>query len=215
MDCNIAAWVALWGVEVAIESVVVGAPIGSGAERVVYLHPAHDDRVIKINRDASRDRNVIDHAYLSAIGTIPLLPKMYGWVETQLGHGLMFEHIRDADGRTSIGLTDALRKGRMTIEEGHSLLREALVTLRKNGIILHDDENVNNFLVQDVPLARRLILVDGFGPFEMTAKARLRTRFRWLAREKTLRCSFNLLAAFQKEIEKVSHRQKVSIGAEV
>jgi len=40
--------------------------------------------------------------------------------------------------------------------------------------------------------------VDGFGPFVLTTKARLRMRFPWLAREKALRCSYNLLSELDK-----------------
>jgi len=188
---------------VAVKNVVVRRRIGSGVERVVYLHPVWEDIVIKINRDVPIDRNDIDYTYLSRIETIPVLPKMYGWVETQLGRGLMFERIHDDDGKTSLNLVEALRWERITIEEGRSLLQEALAALLKHGIILHDDENVNNFLVQNTASGRQLILVDGFGPFVMTAKARLRMRFPRLGREKALRSSYNLLAAYEKEVQKL------------
>lgn len=201
------------GAWVVVESIVVGAPIGAGGERVVYLHPLKSDRVVKIAKEIHINRNVIDHEYLSLIGAKSILPKMYGWVETQLGPGLVYEHVRDANRQTSLGLGAALREGRVSIDEGRTLLKEALVRLRKDGIILHDDENVDNFLVQDAPSGRRLVMIDGFGPFVMTSKAKLRMRFPWLAREKTLRCAFNLLAAFEKEIAKLSQRARAAESA--
>lgn len=198
---------------VAAEKIVVSKLLGAGGERDVYLHPFLDDRVIKISRDNPIDRNKVDHTYLSALGEFPLIPKMYGWVETQHGPGLMFERIRDANGHTSINLGRALREGCISPAQARSLMKVTLQELGWKGIVLHDDENVDNFLLQRKASSPQLILVDGFGPFVMTTKARLRMRFPWLAREKALRCSYNLLSELDKQIQALRASAMIPAGA--
>jgi len=192
--------------------IIVSTLVGAGYEREVYLHPSRDDRVIKISKNVAVNRNHMDHAYLSAIKPHSILPRMHGWVDTQMGPGLVFERVRDADGETSVTLKIALRTGRVTPEEGRSLLKGALSTLRKDGIILHDDKTLSNFVVQEGPGSRRLIMVDGFGPSMMTRKARLRMRFPLLALGKTLRCSFNLNALLKKEVKALNRNRKLVEG---
>lgn len=194
------------------ERIVVRTLLGAGGERQVYLHPKLHDRVIKISRRIAIDRNRIDHAYLTALGEFPWLPKMYGWVETQLGTGLMFDRICDTSGHTSLNLSSALRKGHITPSDAKSLMKRVLRELGKRGIILHDDENIDNFLLQHKPATDELVLVDGFGPFVMSMKARLRMRFPVLAREKTLRCTYNLLSRLDEEIQSLRTQRDATAG---
>jgi len=193
--------------------IVVNTLVGAGYEREVYLHPARDDIVIKISKKGAVDRNHLDHAYLTRIKSHPILPKMHGWVDTQMGPGLMFERVRDANGETSMNLKMALRTGRVSPEEGRSLLKGALSALGKDAIIVHDDKTLDNFVVEEGPSSRRLVMVDGFGPSFMTYKTRLRLRYPLFAGEKLLRCSFKLNALLKKEVKALNRNRKLIEGA--
>lgn len=188
----------------SVQKIPVGRHVGAGLKRDVYLHPTNDGLVIKIRRKgATQDRNAIEHEYLSFVKSNPLLPRTYGWVETQLGRGLVYERIRDADGQTSATLATALKTGRVTPDGARLLMSGAVETLIRNGILVHDD-NLNNFLVQRTGNRLNLVMVDGFGPLVMTLKARVRMYFPVLARHKISRHAQALMPHLEKALEEMA-----------
>src|SRR5690606_12656814 len=129
--------------------------------------------------------------------------RTYGWVETQLGRGLVYERIRAADGQTSATPATALKTGRVTPDGARLLMSGAVDTLIRNGILVHDD-NLNNFLVQRTGNRLNLVMVDGFGPLVMTLKARVRMYFPVLARHKISRHAQALMPHLEKALEEMA-----------
>lgn len=86
---------------------------GSGRHKKFYLHPTKDTLCIKIayNRggqtDLSREINYIK-ILKKRNKNYDILPKYYGEIETNLGHGYVFEVIRNYDKSKSITLQEIL-----------------------------------------------------------------------------------------------------------
>ncbi len=103
-------------------------PFGRGGKRDCYVHPEHPGRCVKVNRADRRpedllkqlppwkrwrktvgdmDENHQDWKTLAGLGKIgdPRLwrhvPRLHGWVATDLGRGLVVDLVRDADGLIS------------------------------------------------------------------------------------------------------------------
>jgi hypothetical protein len=130
--------------------------IALSATRKCYLHPDDPGKVIKILREkpslGKRDANWKEwrhyqflkkrHAHLDFISTY------HGFVETNLGRGLMSDCIRDYDGRVSVRLEKVL-SGQVVydIKAVHDALSRLCRKIIANNIQLFD-LNQFNILIQ-------------------------------------------------------------------
>lgn len=152
---------------VSLESATL---LGSGNERFCYLHPDDEDKVIKIphnKREKSRHQNELEYQYMSYLqqhnADMSHIAACYGWIETDMGRGLVFQRVHDANGMDSITLNKALKESVLTVEEAKKLLEELRVYLEQN-TILFVDVGLDNILCQkQEDGSYKLVIIDGLG----------------------------------------------------
>ncbi len=163
--------------------------IGSGRERDVFLHPGRDDRIIKIMKpEATVDRNAVESWFLARAkrprGAVTI-PALHGWVETDRGPGLVYQHIRDEGGTTSRSLTQLVNEGILEEKLLKAAFEMAIASLRENAFLIYDPRPDNILMMKaDRAGGRRLVLVDGFGPNVVAPRAMVRMLVPPLARRK-------------------------------
>lgn len=79
--------------------------IGTGSHRKCYVHPENKDLCVKIifNEDLKESKREQSYYRLLEKRNISweMLPRYYGVIESNLGHGAVFDLIRDYDGEIS------------------------------------------------------------------------------------------------------------------
>lgn len=86
---------------------------GAGRNKKCYLHPTEDNLCIKIAYNAGGKKDLLrEIEYIKILKkrnkNYEILPKYYGEIETNLGHGYVFEVIRNYDKSKSITLQEIL-----------------------------------------------------------------------------------------------------------
>lgn len=86
---------------------------GAGRHKKCYLHPTEDNLCIKIAYNAGGKKDLLREIdYIKILKkrnkNYEILPKYYGEIETNLGHGYVFEVIRNYDKSKSITLQEIL-----------------------------------------------------------------------------------------------------------
>jgi hypothetical protein len=183
-------------------------PFAIGGRRNCFVHPDDDSRCVKVippdkrpallrqsqvwwkrfHRDQYYDENVQDlriYRYLLARCGEQLhqhLPRVFGFVETDIGEGLEVELIRDADGRISLSGKE------YTIENGitETTLRaidELEAFLIQHGIQFRDPFPHNLTFQESPDGGLRLFVVDGlarapWGPLSLLPRSLLADRIR-------------------------------------
>ena len=77
--------------------------IGKGSERACYIDPRDENKVIKVVHVtiSLNNQNELDYIYMKYLikknSDLSLLPRCYGYVDTNLGQGLIFDRIIDFD----------------------------------------------------------------------------------------------------------------------
>lgn len=163
-------------------------PIGMGNRRRVFQHPDNPDLCIKIARtehiraqmDARgpvyrlmptrwRDDNWLEaRAYQQAVLLLSderiwaHLPKLYGWQNTDIGAGLVFDYYCDAAGQPAPTLRRALQENGLTNGLGDAL-QDLNAYIRTAGIWMRHPNVDNVVLAQD----GRLKLIDCLGTYNM------------------------------------------------
>ncbi|MDR3089532.1 MAG: PhoP regulatory network YrbL family protein [Desulfobulbaceae bacterium] len=89
--------------------------IGHGKTRRCFVHPHNPNILIKIAGKRAQDtppHNLLEARYYGEIrakhGQISWIAQVYGFVDTNIGKGLMVEAIRNADGGLARPLADLL-----------------------------------------------------------------------------------------------------------
>lgn len=185
--------------------------LGSGNERICYVHPNNARRCIKIYHSKEeifkhtrvmRQQNEMEAFYFKRLMSrnVPFvhLPKFYGWVETTQGKGLEFERVVNEDGTQSKTLVDLLEDNAISREYAQSILEQLGDYLRKYSISICDTSPDHIFIKQtesgDIP-----IIIDGVGSRYNNWKLYLLSYLPFFARRKTE-------PLWQSLTEKILHR---------
>jgi hypothetical protein len=161
-------------------------PLAKGATRVVFVHPADPDLLIKVMRpefQARRQRKangfnrfkrarmtktfvaeMREQLILLGKGEDPdrFLQRVVGFCDTDLGLGMVVERVRGPDGGPAPSLKAIVRRGAFDGKVRDDLER-FLETILASDITL-DELNIRNLLYgADGDGSRRFVLVDGFG----------------------------------------------------
>ena len=161
--------------------------LGSGNERLCYVHPEDPSKVIKVNRKGvkGREQNRIEAVYYRNLRwwevSFHHLPKCRGWIETSEGKGLMFDRITNADGTAPATFDEALRLGAVTEQEGRQMLKALGAYLLENSI-LFADVALSNIIYRQSAEGGKLIIVDGLGSRHCGPKFWLYRNVRLLSR---------------------------------
>jgi len=148
--------------------------INRGANRDCYRHPDDPHRCIKLNRSdgmgTRNDTNEIEYDYHCELAErlgeafYRHAPRSFGLVETNLGTGLCFELIRDADGESSPRLITYIMETGCKLEDAIGLIDRLYDFVVANRVGLFD-VNVHNLLVRRGADGREeLVVIDWKGP---------------------------------------------------
>lgn len=142
--------------------------IGSGNDRDCWRLPFNESLCVKVAKpEQERPQNEIDFHYAMHLKkkkiSSPHIPKVYGWILTSKGVGLVFDLIKNQDGQTSKPILSALKEGQVSLSIANELVTEAFDWLIAKKVILAD-YGINNLLVQNYGVDKfRLVIVDGLG----------------------------------------------------
>ena len=141
-----------------------------GSERACYIHPNDNSKVIKIiyHKKSNNNQNELEFKYYKYLDTKDIkyshITRCYGWVNTNLGKGLVFDRIVNFDGLTSKQLTYFLQNKLLSNNIEKELLSELKQYLNKNNILFTDIATLN-VLCQEIEKGKyRLVIIDGLGP---------------------------------------------------
>jgi hypothetical protein len=140
-----------------------------GGERDIYAHPTNNSKIIKIDsrKKYTRNQNILEYRYYSYLGKKEIdqkkISKCFGFIDTNLGKGLVFEKIIDYDGKLSIGFDEIIKQKKLPVELEIRLLEELKEYLLRNQIVFVD-AGLYNILCQEYKKDNyRLVIIDGLG----------------------------------------------------
>lgn len=153
-----------------------------GGERKCFVHPEDASKLIKIQYDNSlgRNQNTLDLHYYNhlkqRVSDFSGIANFHGQVETNLGGGLVFDIVRNYDGKLAQTFEDMVRKSFFSSQQEMSLLEELQQYLTKH-LIVFGDVVLSNILCQEYAKnAFKLIIVDGLGARRFNFKLWLQNR---------------------------------------
>lgn len=146
--------------------------IGQGTNRSVWRHPDKVDWCVKVTipGEDGGSQNEAEWHYLRHLATLGIhsrhLPREYGWVETNLGHGLVVDYIHATDGTPAITLGTALREGLIEKQEAVRMVEDAFRWAGDHGVMI-EDANLGNLAIHadtgPGPGHSWLVFIDGIG----------------------------------------------------
>nr|WP_299241711.1 YrbL family protein [uncultured Halomonas sp.] len=142
--------------------------IGRGTERNCYRHPRDEKRCVKVahNFKNNKEQNRKDYEYFTKLERRDIdwshLPRCHGWVETNLGDGLVFDLLQDTKGSPLPRLDILLTSGRLTTVEITTPLMQLHDYLYANRIFT-SDLRASNIVCNLEKTPPRLFLIDGIG----------------------------------------------------
>lgn len=166
--------------------------LSEGNNRIVFIHPANPNEIIKISKTAipTRDQNYIEFNYLYQLNrnNIPFthIAKIYDWVKTSCGLGLVFERIMNDDGSLALPLHECMKQQLISEVQACDLLAKLYDYLYHHAIIFAD-VGLDNVVCQRIQGQWKLVIIDGLGARELGFKFFLYQHCRFLARRKLTR----------------------------
>jgi hypothetical protein len=160
--------------------------LGRGRSRLVFQHPRHRDRIIKVLRQQEATRNAsrtnpfsrtaryggykvfaMEVEYLIGVAArrphlLPLFPWIHGLIRTDLGLGMVQEKITDDRGEVAPSLAELARAG-MLAERHRALVHDFLDRLEREHVVFKDLTARNIVAEGPREAPTRLVMIDGFG----------------------------------------------------
>ncbi|MDN5130966.1 YrbL family protein [Aliarcobacter butzleri] len=143
--------------------------IKKGTGRVVYLHPYDDSKIIKISIEKKlyRDQNIIENIYYNYLTKygIPMnnIVKCYGYVNTNLGKGLVFDKVCDYTGIISKTYSQAITNQDISKNILLKLFNDLEEYIFLNDILFIDTAFRNIMCCEYERGKYKLIIIDGLG----------------------------------------------------
>ncbi|RXI28674.1 YrbL family protein [Aliarcobacter trophiarum] len=144
--------------------------VARGGERDCYIHPLDSTKVIKvlyINNKINRNQNTLEYKYFKFLEkqNVPLshITKCYGYIDTDLGEGLIFDRVYDYDGKTSMTFLDIIIKNRLTKDVRDKMVEELKEYLFKYNILFVDIALYNVLCCEYEKDRYKLVIIDGLG----------------------------------------------------
>lgn len=162
--------------------------IGSGRHRRCYSHPQDNNKCIKVlyNPDDGGMKEVKrETTYYrrksSQIRACHAIPNYYGKVNTNLGHGHIFDLVKDYDGQISKSLGYYIQHNKISDAVLRKKLKELRQSLIECGISTMTLKEYNILYRKTSPEEGYLVVIDNIGEAEFLPIASL---FRFLHRKK-------------------------------
>ena len=143
--------------------------IKKGTGRVVYLHPYDNSKIIKISIEKKlyRDQNIIENIYYNYLTKygIPMnnIVKCYGYVNTKLGKGLVFDKVCDYTGIISKTYSQAITNQDISKNILLKLFNDLEEYIFLNDILFIDTAFGNIMCCEYERGKYKLIIIDGLG----------------------------------------------------
>ncbi len=145
--------------------------IGKGGVREVYQHPDDPLKCIKITFNQKKQRSVkreINSLRLYHLRKKPFerITRFHGYCLTTKGKGMVFDLIRDFDGKKSVMLSDHVAgKAEPCLQPAEIvyLLNDLFEHLLQHNIIISDPAPHNILVHYTSENKKKLVLVDGIG----------------------------------------------------
>lgn len=147
--------------------------IARGGERECYSHPLDPTKVVKVlyKKDGvyayNGSRNDLDRIYYNFLKKSKIsffnLTKCYGFANTNLGKGLIFDKVCDYNGKISMALSDVIAKKILNSTTESTLINNLQTYVLKNNI-LFIDSGLHNILCCEYEKNKyKLVIIDGLG----------------------------------------------------
>ncbi len=151
-----------------------------GKCRKVYLYPGRPDFCIKIDKTDHEKQNQIEldcyrHIVRNKDALLTYVPKVEGFVSTNLGDGLICELILHED-RPAPNIIQAISRGIVSKTDAAFLVRDMMMKFIRYRFSIWD-HNLENILFSH----GRLFIVDGLISRQLGIKYFLRKHLPWLA----------------------------------
>ena len=152
--------------------------IARGGERDCYIHPLDSTKVIKITHgysdEASRNQNDLEYKYFEYLKKLnkPFshITKCYGYIDTNLGKGIVSDKVYDYNGKISMTFLDTITQNKFTKDEENSLVEDLKDYLFKNNILFIDINFSNIYCCEYEKGKYRLMIIDGLGAIRLGIK---------------------------------------------
>ena len=173
------------------------AKIAESKTRHCYLHPEDEQKVIKVvvrppKYPWRKDANMKEWLYYQRLLklSIPLdfIPRYYGFVETNLGTGLVSECISDYDGNIAVRIKKVLdRDVNYDISAIERLMENLTTTIIDNNIQLFDLNSFNILVQRLTDTEYRVVSIDIKGPYNNYEFIPISTYIPFFSRQKLKR----------------------------
>ncbi|RBQ29852.1 YrbL family protein [Aliarcobacter vitoriensis] len=145
--------------------------IAKGGERDCYSNPLDFTKVIKVlhtyNNENNRNQNDLDYRYFKFLEKLKVpfshISKTYGYVDTNLGKGLVFDKVCDYNGKISMTFLDTIIKDKFTKEQEDLLVEDLRNYLFENNVLFIDIGLYNILCCEYEKCKYKLVIIDGLG----------------------------------------------------
>ena len=143
--------------------------LAKGSERLCYAHPINNNQVIKImyNQKSMNNQNQMEYKYYNLLKkrkvSFDHITMCYGWIETNLGIGLIFDRVNNYDNSDIFNLRYMLQNKLISNELETYLLEELKEYLYKNKILFTDPTTLNIMCKKISKIKYKFIIIDGLG----------------------------------------------------
>ena len=165
--------------------------LAEGGERLVYIHPNDNNKVIKILKKGLNKHNFqnkLEFKYYNFLTKknrdFSNITKCFGYVDTNFGKGLVYERVIDFDGEDSKFLRNCLQENIFTKDQEKRLLDDLKKYLEDNEILFIDCSSHNVFCKKVSSDKYTLIIYDGLGARRDNIKLTLYMKSRFYTRYK-------------------------------
>lgn len=182
--------------------------IAKGGERSCYLHPTDNTKVIKTlhTQGTHNNQNELEFNYMSYLKkrkvNLSYITDCYGYVDTNLGKGLVFDRVLDYDGNQSKSFRYYLANKIIPLDEQRRLIDELKKYLDENLILFVDTSLTNIFCPKISDSEYKLIIVDGLGAKRTGAKFLLYKLSRSYTKYKIKRQWEKFMRMYKKDVQR-------------
>jgi len=183
--------------------------LAEGSERACYLDPNDNSKIIKIIylQESHNEQNELEYIYMNYLEKrnkdLSLVTKCYGYVDTNLGKGLVFDRVLDFDSNPSKSFRFYIANKLISLDYQKKLLVDLQEYLEQNGILFIDTSLTNIFCQKSSDTKYRLIIVDGLGAKRMGLKFWLYRNVEPYAKYKMKRQWKKLMKMYTADIKRV------------
>lgn len=164
--------------------------IAKGGERECYIHPMDNSKVVKIihRKGKNNEQNQLEYKYTNFLKSknrsFEHITKCYGFVDTNLGKGLVFDRVLDYTNEQSKSFKEYVLNSSLPIDTEKKLIEELKNYIFSNDILFIDVDLSNLFCKEYEKGKYKLIIIDGLGArrigfrFSLYLKSKIFTKYK-------------------------------------